>query len=81
MIRSVISGAALVCSLALASSGAMAAAAHITMERAKHEIEGDGYTGVAHLHQTNAGWEATARESGKPVTVLVTKSGSVEKTK
>jgi hypothetical protein len=56
MIRFVFSGAvaAVACSLVLAT-GAMAAQPHITKTQAKHEIEGDGYTGVANLHETKAG--------------------------
>ena len=80
MIRStILVTAALACSLAFAV-GAMAAPAHITMARAKQEIVGDGYTGIANVHETKTGWEATALEGGKPVTVLVTNGGFVEKT-
>jgi hypothetical protein len=55
------------------------AAAHITMAQARHEIMGDGYTGVSDLRKTKAGWEAKALESGEPVTVLVTGLGDVAK--
>lgn len=80
MIKSAVScAAALGASIALAAS-AMAASPHISMAQAKHEILGDGYTGVGNVRQTKAGWEATAMESGKPVTVLVTHQGDVEKT-
>jgi len=63
----------------ISGAAALAAGAHITMAQAKREIIGDGYTGVSDLHQTKAGWEAKALESGKPVTLLVT-SHAVEKT-
>jgi ABC-type sugar transport system substrate-binding protein len=80
MIRSTVScAAALGASLALAAS-AMAASPHVTMAQAKREILGDGYTALANVHRTKAGWEAHAMESGKPVTVLVTPQGDVEKT-
>lgn len=80
MMRATVSLAAAFGASAALAASAMATSPHITMAQAQHEIIGDGYTGVANVHQTKAGWEAKAMESGEPVTVLVTHQGDVEKT-
>jgi len=80
MIKSTVSLAAALGASAVLAASAMATSPHISMAQAKREILGDGYTGIGNLHQTKAGWEATAMESGKPITLLVTRQGDVEKT-
>ena len=47
---------------------------------AKARIVGDGYTQVTDLKQSGDGWTAKALESGKPVTLIVTDQGTVDKT-
>lgn len=77
MVRQTVSMAAALVAM-LAAGGALAAT--ITAAQAKREMVGAGYTKVAHLKQTPAGWTASALESGKPVTLLVDTQGDVKKT-
>ena len=47
----------------------------ISKAQAKKEIELDGYQNVQNLHKGKGGWVASAKESGKQVSVLVSQSG------
>ncbi len=77
-------GAILVCgAFALAGTAyarqMAASTAGITEAYAKTQITDDDYTNVTNLKQVAAGWTATADESGKPVSLLVTNMGDVVK--
>ncbi|HUN45123.1 MAG TPA: hypothetical protein VMU85_01325 [Stellaceae bacterium] len=78
MVRHAVAGA-MALGLMLSAGGALAAG--MSMAKAKSEIVTDGYTNVQNLKKTDAGWTASALESGKPVSLLVDRRGDVEKTK
>ena len=55
------------------------ASAQVTEDYARAQITRDGYTKLTDLQKTDGGWTAKALEDGKPVSLIVSSLGGVQK--
>jgi hypothetical protein len=82
----IFAGAASLCIITAGASaiaqpapGSPAASTQVSEDYARAQITRDGYTKLTDMQKTDKGWTAKALEDGKPVSLIVSSIGGVQK--